>query len=609
MYLNIKYRSMYTLDILNKTLSFTLTSSSQVTLRLGVDVFYTGAGTSFNIPLPLKLGQVQEGAYVLSINGTETILSYKFPTEIPDIVWDVNGLLSTLSVSDNKTYTGTIISQSIECMPPSPLVSKTGLNKVAYVPNIYSGDWSIIRKIKLSYDAGNGLGIITTIENTYTKIVLNINSKNLYQAVTNYIKEFVENCSPQREIAKFTKVNAYLQQYENYVELVDYENAYNSLVKAGELVGVDKTIQEIIPFTISKNGGGCCDKEVVPAHTAYFGFSEVALMTDVIAKTLSIDKYNIYAHRDWHMSQDGITSRYAYIIVPTSVAALIAMVKLKGGLLAVWESQLITIDGIPYTAIKSPNKFFDKDATFVTDTLDDCDIAQQWVNSNGSKVVAHISDESLHLKQGDRPKLDNLDQTLSGFEPKRGADDFYVTASERYDGGLATGNATLTTVKEVADYTAGLTYKLIGSFTPIVGTGSFSTTYDGVGGLLSLLNIKRCIIEIYAASTATSIQIGLLRINNVSTNTYKQTTNIHTGILFRNNAETYSIISLDFSGILKFYAPSVNSNTMSNDATFSGVTYQGINRTILDSKLAQIELILGGGATFGINSIINIYVL
>lgn len=486
---------MYTLDILSKTLSFTLSSSSLVTLRLGVDVFYTGTGTSFDIPLPLKNSQVQEGAYVLNVGGVETILSYTFPTEVPDIVWDVNGLHSTLSVGDNKTYTGTIISQSIDCTPPVPLSPKTGLNNVSYTPNIYSGDWSIVRKIKLSYDAGNGLSIINTIENTYTKVVLNINGINLYQSATKYINEFVSNCSPQNEIVKFTKINAYLQQYDNYAELADLTNAYYNLVKAGELIGTDKDIQEIIPFS------------------------------------------------------------------------------------------LVNLS------------------------------ANQWVNSNGSKVESHIVDESLHLKQGDRTKLDNLsgintgDQDLSGLEPKRGIDDFYVTNAEKTLGSLATGNATLTTVNQVANYVSGLTFKLIGSFTPIVGTSAFSTVYDGNGVLLSSLNIKRCVIEIYATSTATTIQVGLLRINNVATSTYKQTTNIQTGILFRNNSETYSTVSLDFSGVLKYYAPSVNSNTMANDAAFSGITYQGINRTIINSKLEQIDLILGGGATFMANSIINIYVL
>lgn len=196
-----------------------------------------------------------------------------------------------------------------------------------------------------------------------------------------------------------------------------------------------------------------------------------------------------------------------------------------------------------------------------------------------------------------------------GVEPKRGIDDFYITNAEKTQGALATGNATLDTVKKVADYADSLTYKLIASFNPIVGTGGFSTLYDNSGKLLSDYNIKKCRISIYAKTNINSIQLGYISINDVNTLTYKQTGNIRNGIIIRNNAEFINEINIDFIGVLKFNSFGNNSTTDNDDATFTTANYQGINRTIVNDILKKIDVILGGGATFKENSIINIYVL
>lgn len=183
------------------------------------------------------------------------------------------------------------------------------------------------------------------------------------------------------------------------------------------------------------------------------------------------------------------------------------------------------------------------------------------------------------------------------------------TNAYKNDGDIGTGNPTFPTVKAMSEYLNSITYTPIASFSPVVGTTSFSSIYDNSGTLLSDRNIKKCVIELYAATTASAIQIGVLQLNGITTNTYKQTSNLSSGILFRHNAEAYVRYTLDFTGILKYTASGVHSSTVANDTTFAALTYIGINRTILNSKLTQLDLILGAGITFQANSIINIYVL
>jgi len=71
-----------------------------------------------------------------------------------------------------------------------------------------------------------------------------------------------------------------------------------------------------------------------------------------------------------------------------------------------------------------------------------------------------------------KPKINGVeldgDKSLLelGIEPKRGMDDFYVTNAEK-TGGLATGNATLTTVNKVADKAE--------KSVPLVTANTFST--------------------------------------------------------------------------------------------------------------------------------------
>ena len=108
--------------------------------------------------------------------------------------------------------------------------------------------------------------------------------------------------------------------------------------------------------------------------------------------------------------------------------------------------------------------------------------AYNWIQSNGQYLLEHIADSSLHVTQSLLDAINNKvdkvegkglstndftneqkellsqqsgtntgDQDLSVLEPKKGADDFYITSAEKTQGALATGNSILPTIKDVAD--------------------------------------------------------------------------------------------------------------------------------------------------------------
>lgn len=70
--------------------------------------------------------------------------------------------------------------------------------------------------------------------------------------------------------------------------------------------------------------------------------------------------------------------------------------------------------------------------------------------------VANAFTDAEKQKLAQQSGTNTGDQDLSGLEPKRGADDFYVTNAEKTQGALATGNTILPTVKDVADAVANM---------------------------------------------------------------------------------------------------------------------------------------------------------
>lgn len=193
----------------------------------------------------------------------------------------------------------------------------------------------------------------------------------------------------------------------------------------------------------------------------------------------------------------------------------------------------------------------------------------------------------------------------------------HITLAEKTQGALATGMANpsplsgkdLSTVKKLAQE-FDKSFRLVGVYTPIEGTSAITITQDQFGNLLSSLNLKHCFIDIYAKTTATSTQVGLVLINGVATATYKQTGNLARGIFFMNNAEAYCSYVLNFNSLLKYASSGGVSTTQNNDPSFTPRQYAGINRTIVDQKLEQLDLILGGaGVTFQAGSIVTIYAI
>lgn len=193
----------------------------------------------------------------------------------------------------------------------------------------------------------------------------------------------------------------------------------------------------------------------------------------------------------------------------------------------------------------------------------------------------------------------------------------HITLAEKTRGALATGMANpspisgkdLSTVKKLAQEFDKVG-RLIGVYTPVAGTSAIEIKHDMRGNPLYTLGVKQCIISIYAKSTATSRQVGYLRINNVTSNTYKQTGNLGTGMIFRNNAELVAIYFIDFNGFLTFFSPQASSVSISDDSSLDFLNYVGFNRTIVDSNLNRIDLVLGGaGVSFGADSVISIYAI
>lgn len=191
--------------------------------------------------------------------------------------------------------------------------------------------------------------------------------------------------------------------------------------------------------------------------------------------------------------------------------------------------------------------------------------AATWVSTYGANILTHIADSSIHvtstLLSTINNKVDKVegkglstndftneqkellsqqsgvntgDQDLSGLEPKRGADDFYITNAEKTQGALATGNAALDTVKKVADKAqyapnenGTILYHTAKWFTP---TGTISTngttatstssqfTSAMVGAKL-VINVEERIITSYMSGTQVTVNSAYSQYyNEVSSN-------------------------------------------------------------------------------------------
>lgn len=341
---------MYTINISTKKLTFSLPTSASVSVRLGVDAFYTGIGTLFSIDLPIKDGLIVEGSYVLSVNGVDTLLPFSYPTEKPSIVWVVDGLTSTLSVSDTTAYTGVKSNESLVCTPPSPLTQKSGTSSVSYPPNIYSGTWSVARTVTLSYNAGNGLTIVNPISSTYTYKVPFIDANTLLDSAATFIQEFVNNGSRQAEVPDILKVTAYGYGFEHWINFGDAAKAYGFLLKMGDIVGLTYDVQELIPF--------------VDASGIVRDYNLIENKPKINGVTLAGDKSS---------SDLGLQPAGSYLTVETDPTV------------SAWAKQ-------PSKPTYTADEIAETNRIWLTTALKPLyDAAYSWVNSNGSNVLNHIN--------------------------------------------------------------------------------------------------------------------------------------------------------------------------------------------------------------------------
>lgn len=170
----------------------------------------------------------------------------------------------------------------------------------------------------------------------------------------------------------------------------------------------------------------------------------------------------------------------------------------------------------------------------------------------------------------------------------------YVGTKQEFDGDLAkisngdlaTGNTILPTVKDVADRID----RLLVDFTVPSDTTSITFDRDKNGVLFSDLNIKSYVIEYFASNTSGSQSAIYLRVNDVSTATYKASQNVAAGFFLRIGAESLCYARLSIvKNILTFFSISNSSTSTIDDNTMSATPpNQGLNRTI--NKINSINI-------------------
>lgn len=215
-----------------------------------------------------------------------------------------------------------------------------------------------------------------------------------------------------------------------------------------------------------------------------------------------------------------------------------------------------------------------------------------------------------------KPKINDIElvgnKTLVqlGIEPKRGADDFYVTGAEKTQGALATGMANpspisgkdLSTVKKLAQE-FDKTNRLLVDFTVPTDTSSITFDRDKNGVLFSDLNIKGVIILTVGETITTSSTIRGILINDVISGYYQNVTTLRTACGFHIAKYFSSYYTISIAGLNLIYN---NLVSYSNDLiNFSAATYTGHNNTNQFNSIDNIKFNLVNLIKSG--SVIKIY--
>lgn len=240
----------------------------------------------------------------------------------------------------------------------------------------------------------------------------------------------------------------------------------------------------------------------------------------------------------------------------------------------------------------------------VVNVLPKSTIVVNLCNDNGQSTTDYAA-LTGKPKINDVELIGNKTLTQLGIEPKRGADDFYVTNAEKTQGALATGNSALDTVKKVADRTDRL---LVNYIVPS-DTPSLTFDTDKYGNSFDSIELKsiRCIL--YFRNNALNSIFSRIRVNDVNTTTYKNTGNVADGLMFRTYRESITYVDIDILGqMLVFDTSTASSGTLLDDSTLGQHNFEGRNNSI---SFNQIKKIFIFNPTKGIDilagSIIKIY--
>lgn len=221
----------------------------------------------------------------------------------------------------------------------------------------------------------------------------------------------------------------------------------------------------------------------------------------------------------------------------------------------------------------------------VVNVLPKSTIVVNLCNDNGQSTTDYAA-LTGKPKINDVELIGNKTLTQLGIEPKRGADDFYVTGDEKAKLG-----------------------KLLVDFTVPTDTPSLTFDTDKYGNSFDSIELKsiRCIL--YFRNNALNSIFSRIRVNDVNTTTYKNTGNVADGLMFRTYRESITYVDIDILGqMLVFDTSTVSSGTLLDDSTLGQHNFEGRNNSISFNKIKKIFIF---NPTEGINilagSIIKIY--
>ena len=219
------------------------------------------------------------------------------------------------------------------------------------------------------------------------------------------------------------------------------------------------------------------------------------------------------------------------------------------------------------------------DDDVVVNIIEEAPVIINMCDNNGLSTNDY---NALHGK----PKVNGVeligDKSLDelGIEPKKGNDDNYVTDDEK-----------------------GKLDRLLVDFIVPSDTPSLTFDRDKNGVLFSELELRVISVHIYMQTTLTLSANIAMRINDVSTNTYKSSSSLLTSFIpVRAQTEACAKIDLAVLGVLCYGSTSFFSPSITDTSDGSILTYRGINRHI--DRIDRISIF---GTTIKAGSTIKIY--